>query len=676
VTLTRAAAIACALSAGVVLTAQQPSAPIFRSGTDAVLLDVRVVDRDGHFVPDLTKDDFRVLLNGKSAQITTFDLVNVPQGPDARPTFSGAPVDPDVASNSREDGRIYVIVLDDYHAHELRGKSVRQLAHEFIEHHFAEGDRAAIVTTSGRKALVQEFTNNRKRLLDAADRFEGGYLAGAMCGEQGATGRCDVQEARSALHSLSALATWLGTIGGSRKALVFISEGFDGGMGSAFDPAGTIEDAEIDALAAGSASKSARSDAQGGIAADMREVIEEANRANVAIYAIDPAGLPGGPTSGITPVPMLDGDDPFSARQAQARITLQILARATGGFALTRSNAFADAFTRLVDQVSTYYLLGIDVGGDKSPRIEVKTSRGDVRIEGRRSYVPPRRRPGAAVEGPAGALNALMKSPLSVPGLSLRVAAIPFAGTKGKASVEIVTDVSGRDLQFLDSPEGARNRLDLLMVISDVEGKVKASERGSLDMSLSASTHQSVAENGVRVFSRLEVSPGKYTLRVAGVDNVGETRGSVQYDLDVPDFGKGPLAASALAIATLSDPPPTTGSDRKWQDRFPQAPTTGRTFARTDELKAFGEAYANGGKAQSIDAVTEVTSEDGRSLFVARRSLRADAAKPGVFGYEATIPLVAFPPGNYLLTVTFTEPQNAKATAARRVPFAVSPGAQ
>ena len=46
--------------------------PTFRSGVQLIEVDVRVFDRYGRFVTDLTKDDFEVLENGR-AQIATFE---------------------------------------------------------------------------------------------------------------------------------------------------------------------------------------------------------------------------------------------------------------------------------------------------------------------------------------------------------------------------------------------------------------------------------------------------------------------------------------------------------------------------------------------------------------------------------------------------------------------------
>ena len=187
---------------------QQPARPTFRADVDAVQLDLRVVDRDGHFIDDLTKDEFRVFEDGREQVITTFTLVNVPLPPRSS-IPAGARVDPDVASNAEPTGRLYVIVLDDLEdqvASPLRSANYRAIAKEFIERSLTETDRAAIVATSGRRDMVREFTNDKTRLLDAARRFEGGY--GQRTFTFNAMGAMVPDNLHSTMISLTGVADW------------------------------------------------------------------------------------------------------------------------------------------------------------------------------------------------------------------------------------------------------------------------------------------------------------------------------------------------------------------------------------------------------------------------------------------------------------------------------------
>src|SRR5689334_4668271 len=92
------------------LTAQEPST--FRVNTRLVEVDVVVRSHD-HAVTGLTKDDFRILDNGKPQNITTFSVRSstskVPAGP--APLPSGV-ISNRVSSRGEEPVAATVILLD------------------------------------------------------------------------------------------------------------------------------------------------------------------------------------------------------------------------------------------------------------------------------------------------------------------------------------------------------------------------------------------------------------------------------------------------------------------------------------------------------------------------------------------------------------------------------------
>src|SRR5262249_15587147 len=52
--------------------------PTFRSGIKLIDLDVYVTDQDGHFVKDLTKDDFEIVEDGKPQDLQAFTFIDLP----------------------------------------------------------------------------------------------------------------------------------------------------------------------------------------------------------------------------------------------------------------------------------------------------------------------------------------------------------------------------------------------------------------------------------------------------------------------------------------------------------------------------------------------------------------------------------------------------------------------
>ena len=110
------------------LSAQQPSSPApapqappvtFRAEINYVEVDATVTDAKGNPVTDLTQADFEVLEDGKPQAITTFSVVNIPIVRDDRPVVTAEPIERDVQTNERADGRLYLIVLDNWHTEPL-----------------------------------------------------------------------------------------------------------------------------------------------------------------------------------------------------------------------------------------------------------------------------------------------------------------------------------------------------------------------------------------------------------------------------------------------------------------------------------------------------------------------------------------------------------------------------
>ena len=70
-------------SLGVMLRAQAPAVPVFRGGTELVLVNVVVRDRSGNVVRGLTRDDFTVSEDNKPQTITSFDFEELDKAPAA-----------------------------------------------------------------------------------------------------------------------------------------------------------------------------------------------------------------------------------------------------------------------------------------------------------------------------------------------------------------------------------------------------------------------------------------------------------------------------------------------------------------------------------------------------------------------------------------------------------------
>jgi VWFA-related protein len=704
--------------AGAQAPAQAPASPqatvpptpevTFRVEVNYVEEDVRVVDKSGNFVRGLRQQDFQIWEDGKPQKIQAFGMVDIPITPLRKPLFLGPdalPIDPDVASNKQVlDGRLYLIVLDDYHVAPLRTQNARNLARQFVLDKLGPDDQAAVVTTSAMTKASQEFTQTRRFLLEAIDNFVGQKLPSAavtrneqrsreVAGKDPDTGEpreitpedrytedMDAPErnfkARGALNSLRAISEWMSAIQGRRKAIIYISEGVDynlydmftGGNPSVFN----FENFNM-------------------IQQETWDTISAASRSNVQIYPIDPRGLTTMgqediEIGGLAPGAFGLGPKQLMQELSTSQMNLRQLAEETGGIAAVGVNDMSRAFDRIVQENSSYYVLGYYSTNDrrdgKLRNITVKvTGHADSAVTYRKRYAAPRRNAprntaaGKTTNPSAGLTAELMQtmaSPLPKTGLQLRVTAMPRKGIGKNADLEVLITAAGKDLSFTEKGGTFNDKLSLSVGVFNKEGKAVVTERPDVDLNLRPETHARVLEHGVRILRHMSVPPGRYQLRVAAQDNAKTKQGSAHFDLDVPDFTNNPIAISGVAIAATADraaySPPKAGFD-PFGGMLPGAPSALREFPLGSEIAVFVEVYDNRPTpTHRLDITTTVRDDAGRVVFTntEERSSEELHGTPGAFGYSVRIPMMDWTPGLHVLTIE-AKSRLANSTPASRV---------
>lgn len=640
----------------------------FRVEIDYVEVDATVTDRQGSVVRDLRKEDFELLEDGVPQKVELFSFVDIPITRPEQPLVADRPIEPDVRTNTRFEGRLYVIVLDDLHTHALRSALVKRAARQFIERHLGANDLAAVVHVSGRADASQDFTSSKRLLLAAVDRFMGRKLRSATLGRLDEYNRQrdlpqqdpnspnrriddpdDLERgynARTAMDTLKGLADFMNGIRGRRKAIVYFGEGIDYDIYDVINnrSASTVLDSTRDAIAA-------------------------ATRANVSIYAIDPRGLtslgdeaieltnlPEDPNLGIGPTS-------FQNELRLSQDSLRVLADETGGFAAVNANDFTTAFERIVRENSAYYVLGYystNTRRDgKFRRIEVRVRRPDLEVKARKGYVAPRGRQdrpaSETAPGTSAALREALNSPLPESALPLAVTAAPFKGPAPKASVLVTIQVDGRRFRFAEKEGHFVDSLEVSLMAIDSRGKVQGGDRQTIDLKLRPQTRQAVEAAGFRTLSRLELQPGRYQLRVGARAAAAGAIGSVFYDLEVPDFSKEPFSMSGLVVSAASAGlTPTARADETLAQVVKTPPTVARDFSAADTLLVYAEVYDNqAATPHQVDVTTTLTAEDGRTVFKTAEQRSSDEIQGarGGYGVTAQIPLADVAPGLYVLRV-------------------------
>jgi VWFA-related protein len=713
---TRSGALAVAVASAIVLPLgaqqaqkeQKPAQPTFRVQVAYVEVDAVVHDRAGTFVPDLKKDDFEVLEDGKRQTIDRVDLVDVPVEP--RPTVAlvkGRTFEPDVYSNALTPGRLYLIVIDDLQINAARTLGARRIARAFIEQNLAPNDFAAVVVTSGNRKTTQEFTSNRRLLIEAVDKVVGRKvispglasltpMAGPDEGSADAAEPQRIFNARSSLDTLASLASFAGSIRNRRKTMVLISEGPDYNLAAtevrpyAAPPEGA--DPNTSVALPPFATPGIRRELRD----RLRDFIDAANRANVTLYAFDPvvytqggddmmeipSGLPGlyDAGTGLNIVKTTRVMDDINAAQDN----LRTLANETGGFAVTVGRNFAGAFDRIRADNSHYYILGYYPTNEKRDgkfrKIEVRSKRPGLTVTARKGYVAPKSEKAAAQgvhvwEGTSAPLREALLSVLPTSGLPITVSAVPFRGLPEAASVLLMLQTPPGAVKFVERNGRYEGTLEVSFVAVDDTGKVRTGEHLEVAMPLKSETYAAVNSIGLLVQSRVSLPAGRYVLRVGARDVSAERVGAVHCDLEVPDYSKLPLSMSGLVIASAESAAANPRPDQELSKVFADStPSLIRDFAQRDEISALAEIYdTKAAKPHDVDIVSTVLTEDGREVF-RREEKHSTSEIPGTtggFGYLVKVPLASFAPGSYLLRIEALSQLDVNNPVAREAAFNV-----
>ena len=375
--------------------------PIFRAGVNFVRVDVMVHDGKGQPIGDLTQAEFEVLEDGKPQQIEQFRLIRIDGNPrpgDPPPRELRNRIDEEIEI-SRDDVRLFVFFMDDYHVRLGNSLSVKEPLTRFVQTQLRPNDIVGIMYPLTPLDGIT-FTRNMASVISAIERFEGrkfDYRPRNSFEEQYARAPSEaVEQIRNqvVMTALRGLATRLGGLREGRKAIIYVSEG----LTVMLPPQMRSADASLGPLATNPGARnpmlgenSAREEtmawfAQSDLYSQLRDVFTAANRNNAAIYTLDPRGL----------APFEYGIDeavgPNQDRRAlqMTQDTLRSIADETDGRAIVNRNDLAPGLAQIVRDSSYYYLLGYNSSqapaDGKFHQITVRVKRRGVEVRSRKGY--------------------------------------------------------------------------------------------------------------------------------------------------------------------------------------------------------------------------------------------------------------------------------------------------
>src|SRR5277367_4042727 len=373
----------------------------FSSNTNLVVVDVYARDKSGKPITTLTKDDFIILEDGKPQVISVFELQHldtellppiedaprtlVDRTKPAPPPAPHAPRVPPVPTPSGsirfQDRRLITMFFDFSSLQPVDQIRAQEAAIKFLQKDMTKSDLVSIMTFGAAIKTVEDFTDDRDRLISTIKKFQIGAASELQAlGDTGTAAEGDdtgtfvadetefnIFNTDQKLATLELAAHRLAAFP-EKKALIYFSSGI---------PKTGVENQS-----------------------QLRSAVNEAVRSNVAFYPIDATGLIAEAPSGDASVASPRGTGVFTGTHQRGRVdsrnnqqeTLVTLAADTGGKALLDNNDLSLGIRQAQKDINSYYIIGYYSANGaldgKFRRVEVKlkSKQLDVKLEHRRGY--------------------------------------------------------------------------------------------------------------------------------------------------------------------------------------------------------------------------------------------------------------------------------------------------
>ena len=667
--------------------------PVFRGGIDFVRVDVIVSDRKAQPVTNLTQNDFEVLEDGKPVSIEQFKLIKVDGNvaPGAPPPKQIRNRNDEELEAARDDVRIFVFFMDDYHVRRGNSMSVRPTLQRFIQQQLRPTDMIGIMYPLMPVSDLQ-LTRDHAKIANAIDTFEGrkfDYTPRNIVEQNYARYSTDqVERIRNdvSMSALQGLAVRLGSLREGRKSIIYVSEGFTAMLPpqmrrmDASQPANPIESAAAAGQQDSNREMTQEWFGQMDVYSRLRDVYDVANRNNTAVYSLDPRGL--APFEyGFDDLPF--GPPPSFATDRRAlqmtQDTLRVLSEETDGRAIVNRNTLQQGLADMIRDSSYYYLLGYTsthaANDGKFHQISVKVKRGGVDVRARKGFWALTPADVERIKNPTPDVAKPIQTALASIATSVQSGKYvrTWIGTEraenGKTRVTLIWEPL--PAQGAGSTAGSVRR--------EQPGRVSllaATEKGDLvfrgrspDAALAAAAPatapndtgaagRSPAASAATAPQRLvfDSPPGKIELRLTvEAAGSGGTLDSEIRNITVPDFTGPQVAISTPRVyrARTAREFQTLAADTS------AVPVPGREFSRTERLLMRFDSYGPGTEKPTVTAV--LMNRAGQKM--------ADVQiAPGAAGtmHQVDLGLASFPAGEYLVEITA---KSGDGEAKELVPF-------
>jgi VWFA-related protein len=643
-------------------TPQQPASEpdiSIKVNVDLIQIDVTVQDKSGKPVPGLTTEDFEVSRDGKKQNIKGVLYVQRKTDPAAAgaPTISSA-----IAKQleAKEVRRTIAIFIDDLSINFENLPAVQAALQKFVEGEVVPGDLVAVYRSSGGIGIFEQFTNNKRALLESVSRIRYRSLNGVdslapiktdpnendpnttiaqmalqqrLAEEAVMRTRQDILTA-SILSSASFVVRGLRELPG-RKSMVLFSESVQ-----LYDAPQTLNNRGADAKLPGAEGGARQRTRQA-----MHNLVDLANISGVTFYTVDPRRLQ---TLSATAADDIPANVRTMGRVNQRVLDFSLsqdglasLADETGGLFFRNTNDLGKAMEEAAKDQDGYYLVAFQPdsetfertkqGGAKLHKLSIKVRQPNTKVRYRRSFTGLADADRKSVVSSNPLVSALF-SPLRSAEIPLKLTPI-YAESDAGPVIRAMLHVDVRNLQFQDEPASPDDPdktgwkkavADEVFILYDQNGKSVAQELqpAVIRVRQSNAFETALREGVVQVVDIPVKQPGAYQLRAAVMDQATKRTGSAAQFLFIPDVKNKQLAMSDLAIVAES---------------YLQSKSTGgapgmRVMRGGDKLVYSAYIYNSkltSGKKPNLE-IQVVLYRDGKPVFTGKKTpYQPDGAQSG-----------------------------------------------
>jgi len=680
---------------------QDPSrqqTPTFHAGVDVVQLDVTVLGKDHLPVRGLALGDFTVKVDGHVQTLAALHEVDL-DDPPPPPAAWMRDVTPDVTTNTQQTDRLVVIVVDDalIPLDPFIVRNTKATLDHIIDK-LGPSDLTSIVFTADNRR-AQDFTHDRAALHAAVTDLAPGFATWTFGTDGGGTVNSDNHYYWSSMKTVRAVAESLEAQSNQRKILIWVGPGIPMNVEDLVPFRGTPPVTRRQMVPGQQPDMNPHVPGPDTVIWQvLNDLYLDAQRANVAIYPVDVGGVDGLETYIRDETFTTLGSNAAIVAHKEARLSIDFLeqtAANTGGHAIVRTNDPAAGVDEIFRENGSYYLLGFTPSNPKqdgaSRRLEVTVDRPGVEVHARSHYYAGKPEPAGAAHGArtaetpeAQALATAVGGLLPASELPLGVTLAPFAAP-GRLAATVTIAMSVQQPIIASDAQHLTGRTELQISAFTPEGDPRGTQRSTATVRLAPGASGDASYD---VLGRIDLVPGRYSLRLAAHDAEAGKTGAVSANLVVPDFAAEALSLSGVVVSRLPATPSAPAD--LFSDLLPIVPTADRRFERTDRVEAFLRVYQGGGKppgnvsiaVRIVDGHDGIDVSDTRPLAASafatppaaptgRGSAKADDRPELVLraaDLRYPVPLDRLAPGDYLLVFEATQ---GGATIQRNIRFSV-----